>query len=79
MKNDKSDQNDDILISQLTSLVVSLHQIVGSVSKKLNSLEKHLRHSHADLKVPNANSVSQIQILLTNELNDDDYLSMYFD
>ena len=52
---------------------------MGSVSKKLNSLEKHLRHSHADLKAANANPVSQIQILLPDELDGDDDLGMYFD
>ena len=51
---------------------------MGSVSKKLNSLEKHFRHSHADLKAANANLVSQIQIILPNELDDDD-LGMQFD
>ena len=66
------------MISQLTSAVISLHQIVGSVSKKLNSLEKHFRHSHADLKAANANSVSQIQIMLPNDSEDDD-LGMEFD
>jgi len=78
MKNDKTDQNDDFLISQLTSAVISLHQIVGTVSKKLNSLEKHLRHSHADLKAVNANRVEHVQIMLPND-SEDDELGMNFD
>jgi hypothetical protein len=78
MKNDKHDQKEDFLISQLTSAVISLHQIVGSVSKKLNSLEKQLRHSQADSKAVNANPVLHKQIMLTN-VSEDDELGMKFD
>ena len=70
MKNDKADQNEDFLISKLTSAVISLHQIVSNVSKKINSLEKHIRHSHADMKVANANLISHVQIMLPDELDD---------
>mgnify|MGYP006129844457 CR=1 FL=1 len=42
------------------------------MSKKLNSLEKNLRHSHADFVAANANSVSHVQIMLPSEIEDDD-------
>jgi len=37
------------LIPQLTSAIVSLHQAVGTVSKKLNSVEKHMRHIQSNV------------------------------
>ena len=49
------------------------------MSKKLNSLEKHLRHSQADSKALNANSVLHKQIILTNHSEDDDELGMKYD
>ena len=58
------------LITQFTSAIISLHQIVGTVSEKLNSLEKHLRHSYAYLKEANSNSISHIHIMLPNEVGD---------
>lgn len=66
------------MISQLTSSVISLHQIVNTVSKKLNSLEKHLRHSQADLKAVNANPVLHKQIMLPND-SEGDELGIKFD
>ena len=62
------------MISKLTSAVISLHQIIDTVSKKLNSLEKNLRHSHADFVAANANEISHVQILLSNEIEDDDLI-----
>ena len=61
------------MISHLTSAVISLQQMAGTVSKKLKFLEKHFRHSHADLMAANANSVSHVQILLPNEMKDDNF------
>ena len=42
------------------------------MSKKLNSLEKHFRHSQADIKAAYANKVSHVQIMLPNDTEDDD-------
>ena len=49
------------------------------MSKKLNSLEKHLRHSQADSKALNANPVLHKQIILANHSEDDELGMMYDD
>jgi len=45
------------LIPQLTSAIISLHQAVGTVSKKLNSVEKHMRHIQSNVSAAIATAI----------------------
>ena len=51
------------MIPKLTSAIISLHQAVGTVSKKLNSVEKHMRHIQSNVNAEIATATANpIQI-----------------